>query len=141
MASVDPQKKEVKLENGKTHRFGALLLATGAEPVTVAVPGADGSQLFYLRSWADQAAATTKQVLIEGESFIGLEVAASLRERGIAVHIAAREHEPLERFFGKEVGRFVRELYESHGVIFIGVRPSLGSMDARRFLRRAPPSK
>ena len=53
VASLDPQKKELKLENGKTYGFGALLLATGAEPVTIPVPGADDSQLRYLRSWAD----------------------------------------------------------------------------------------
>ncbi len=102
VTSLDPQKKEVKLENGKTYGFGALLLATGAEPVRIPVPGADESQLCYLRSWTDarrliERAATAKQVLIVGASFIGLEVAVSLRERGIAVHIAAREGEPLER--------------------------------------------
>ena len=123
VASIDPQRKEVKLENGKTHRFGALLLAMGAEPVTIPVPGADDAQLFYLRSWADarrliQAATGAKQVLVVGDSFIGLEVAASLRERGIAVHVAAREREPLERVLGKEIGKSIRELHEAHGVVF-----------------------
>ncbi len=123
VASFDPQKKEVKLENGKTYGFSALLLAMGGEPVRIPVPGADNSQLFYLRSWADsrrliKAATTAKQVLIVGASFIALEVAASLRERGIAVHIAVREGDPLEPVFGKEVGKFVRELHEAHEVIF-----------------------
>ena len=123
VASLDPQKKEVKLENGKTCGFGALLLATGAEPATITVPGADDSRLFCLRSWSDarrliKAATTAKQVLVVGSSFTALEVAASLRERGTVVHIAAREGEPLERVFGKEIGKFVRELHESHGVIF-----------------------
>jgi apoptosis-inducing factor 3 len=123
VASLDPQKREVKLENGKTYSFGALLLATGAEPITIPVPGADDSQLFYLRSWADasrliQAATSAKQVLIVGSSFIGLEVAASLRERGIAVHVAAKEGEPLERVLGKEIGKSIRELHGSHGVVF-----------------------
>lgn len=123
VASIDPQGKEVKLENGKTYGFGALLLATGAEPVRIRVPGANDSQVFYLRTWADarsliKAAAAAKQVLVVGASFIGLEVAASLRERGIAVHVAVREGEPLERVFGKELGKFVRELHETHGVVF-----------------------
>lgn len=114
VASIDPQRKEVKLENGTTYGFGALLLATGAEPKTLQVPGSEDSQLRYLRSWEDarrliQAATTAKQVLIVGASFIGLEVAASLRERGIAVRVAAKEGEPLERVFGKEVGKFVRD--------------------------------
>lgn len=123
VASLDPQKREVKLEDGKAYRFGALLLATGAAPITIPVPGADDSQLFYLRSWADarrliQAATSATQVLIVGSSFIGLEVAASLRERGIAVHVAAKEGEPLERVLGKEIGKFIRELHGSHGVVF-----------------------
>ena len=123
VASLDHQKKEVKLENGKAYRFGALLLATGAEPVRIPVPGADDSQLFYLRSWADsrqliKAATGAKQVLIVGASFIALEVAASLRERGVSVHIAMREGDPLEPVFGKEMGKFVRELHEAHGVVF-----------------------
>ena len=123
VASIDPQTKEVKVEGGKTYRFGALLLATGAEPITIPVPGADDSQLFYLRSWADarrmiKAATNAKQVLIVGSSFIGLEVAASLRQRGIAVHVAAKEGEPLERVLGKEIGKSIRELHEAHGVVF-----------------------
>jgi len=123
VTSLDPQKKEVKTESGKTYRFGALLLATGAEPVRISVPGADDSRLFYLRTWADarsliKAAAGAKQVLIVGASFIGLEVAASLRERGIAVHVAAREGEPLERVLGREIGKSIRELHEAHGVVF-----------------------
>ena len=123
VASLDPRKKEVSLENGKTYGFGALLLATGAAPVRIPVPGADDSQLFYLRSWADsrqliKAATGAKQVLIVGASFIALEVAASLGERGLAVHIAVREGDPLEPVFGKEIGTFVRELHEAHGVVF-----------------------
>lgn len=123
VASLDPRKREVRLEDGKAYRFGVLLLAIGAEPVTILVPGADDSQLRYLRSWSDarnliKAAASAKQVLIVGASFIGLEVAASLRERGIAVHIVAREGEPFEHVFGKEIGRSIRELHEAHGVAF-----------------------
>lgn len=95
----------------------------GAEPITIPISGADDSKLFYLRSWADarrliKAAASAKQVLIVGASFIALEVAASLRERGIAVHVAAGEREQLERVLGKEIGKFIRELHEAHGVVF-----------------------
>ena len=136
VASLDPQRKEVKLDNGKTYRFGALLLATGAEPKTLQVPGSEDSRLHYLRSWEDarrliQAATTAKQVLIVGASFIGLEVAASLRERGIAVHVAAKEGEPLEHIFGKEIGKFVRELHESHGVAF-HLGETIARLDGRK---------
>ena len=136
VASLDPQKKEVRLESGKTYGFGALLLATGAEPVTIPIPGAEESQVRYLRTWADartliKQAAGAKQVLIVGASFIGLEVAASLRERGIAVHIALREGEPLERVFGKELGKFVRELHEAHGVVF-HIGETIARLDGRK---------
>src|SRR5262249_23261111 len=111
------------LENGNTHDFDALLLATGADPVKLSIPGASDSQLYYLRSFADSRtlvdkAATARQVVIAGASFIALEVAASLRERGIAIHIVAQDRVPLERVFSQEIGRFVQRLHESHGVVF-----------------------
>jgi apoptosis-inducing factor 3 len=136
VASLDAQKKEVKLASGKTYRFGALLLAMGAEPIRIPVPGADDSQLYYLRSWQDardliKAASSAKQVLIVGASFIAVEVAASLRERGIAVHVAAREGEPLEHTLGREVGKFIRELHEGHGVVF-HMGETIARLDGRR---------
>lgn len=136
VVSLDPQKREVKLEEGKTYGFGALLLATGAEPIRLSVPGGDESRVRYLRSWEDsrdliKAAANATQVLVVGASFIGLEVAASLRERGIAVHIAVREGEPLERTFGKEIGKFIRELHESHGVAF-HLGETIARLDGRK---------
>jgi len=121
--SVDVQERRVQLEDGRTYGFDALLLATGADPVKLAVAGASGSQLHYLRSVGDsrgliKAAASAKQVLVVGASFIALEVAASLRERGVAIHIVAPEHVPLERTLGPEIGRFLHELHEFHGVVF-----------------------
>lgn len=120
---LDVPQKRIRLNNGKTYEFGALLLATGAEPVKLTVPGAAESQLYYLRTFADsrtlaQKAASAKQVVLVGASFIALEVAASLRERGVLVHIVAPDKQPLERVMGPEVGRFVRGLHEAHGVVF-----------------------
>jgi apoptosis-inducing factor 3 len=121
--SLDVGKKQVHTESGTTYDFDRLLLATGADPVRIPVPGAPESQLSYLRTYADgralaARAASAKQVVIVGGSFIGLEVAASLRARGIVVHLVARERLPLEQVMGPEVGRFVRALHESHGVVF-----------------------
>jgi NADPH-dependent 2,4-dienoyl-CoA reductase/sulfur reductase-like enzyme len=136
VSSLDVQQKRVRLENGKTYVFDALLLATGADPVQLPVAGASASQLHYLRTLADsralaKEAASAKQVLVVGASFIALEVAASLRERGVAVHVVAPEHVPLERIFGREVGRFFQGLHESHGVVF-HLGETVARLDGRR---------
>jgi NADPH-dependent 2,4-dienoyl-CoA reductase/sulfur reductase-like enzyme len=122
VSSIDPGARTILLENGSRRDFGALLLATGADPVRLAIPG-DGPQVRYLRSFADSRAivgraGTAKRVVVVGASFIGLEVAASLRTRGIAVDVVAPEHVPLERILGADVGRFVQSLHEAHGVGF-----------------------
>ena len=123
VTSLDTAKKQLQTADGGTYEFGALLLATGADPVRLPVPGASDSQVFYLRTFADSRAiagkaASAKRVVVAGASFIGLEVAASLRERGIEVHIVAPDKQPLERVMGPEVGKFIRKLHEEHGSIF-----------------------
>jgi len=120
---LDTRKKQILLENGKTLEFDALLLATGADPVHLPIEGATDSQLHYLRTFADskaiiRKATSAKRVVVVGGSFIGLEVAASLRARGILVDVVARESQPLERIMGAEVGLFIRKLHEAHGVTF-----------------------
>jgi NADPH-dependent 2,4-dienoyl-CoA reductase/sulfur reductase-like enzyme/nitrite reductase/ring-hydroxylating ferredoxin subunit len=121
--SIDITQRRVTLESGRPLGFGALLLATGADPVRLAIPGSGDLPRYYLRSFADSqaivdASKSAERVVVVGASFIGLEVAASLRERGIDVHVVGQEHVPLERVMGREVGAFVRELHESHGVVF-----------------------
>ena len=121
--SLDTKQKKVTTEDGKTYEYGALLLATGADPVELPLEGAAPSQILYLRSFADSKAIvakamSAKQVVVVGASFIGLEVAASLRARGIVVHVVAPDKVPMERILGSQVGAFVRGLHESHGVVF-----------------------
>jgi apoptosis-inducing factor 3 len=136
VASLDAANKRIQTDDGRTYEFGALLLATGAEPVHLAVPGASDSrpstpttgvpgtpQVLYLRTFADsqaivEKAASARRVVVAGASFIGLEVAASLRERGIEVHVVAPDKQPLERVMGTEVGKFIRGLHEEHGTVF-----------------------
>ena len=123
VASIDAASRTVVLENGSRRPFGALLLATGADPVRLSIPGADEARVRYLRSFADSRALVeglsgAKRVVVIGASFIGLEVAASLRARNIAVDVVAPARLPLERVMGAEIGRFVRSLHEAHGVVF-----------------------
>jgi NADPH-dependent 2,4-dienoyl-CoA reductase/sulfur reductase-like enzyme/nitrite reductase/ring-hydroxylating ferredoxin subunit len=121
--AIDPPSHTLLLDDGSRREFGALLIATGADPVPLPIPGADPSRVFYLRSFADsraivEKAKTAKRVVIVGASFIALEVAASLRTRDISVDVVGRESVPLEHVMGVEVGRFVKSLHESHGVVF-----------------------
>jgi apoptosis-inducing factor 3 len=121
--AVDVAKREVRLEDGSTVAYGALLLATGAEPVALDIAGAPAFPIHYLRSYADSRAivaraATAKRALIIGASFIGLEVAASLRKLGLEVNVAGLGQVPMERVLGAEIGRFVQGLHEAQGVRF-----------------------
>jgi NADPH-dependent 2,4-dienoyl-CoA reductase/sulfur reductase-like enzyme/nitrite reductase/ring-hydroxylating ferredoxin subunit len=123
VSSLDLRQKRVQLEDGRTYPFGALLLATGADVIRLPIPGAHESDLYYVRTWSDARAIfkrveTARQVVVVGASFIGLEVAASLRSRGLGLHVVAPENQPFERTLGAEVGGFFRALHESHGVIF-----------------------
>jgi NADPH-dependent 2,4-dienoyl-CoA reductase/sulfur reductase-like enzyme len=134
--SIDPARRAVRLDDGSDRPYGALLLATGADPVRLAIPGANDEQVRYLRSFADsraivQRAATARHVVVVGASFIGLEVAASLRARDISVDVVAPDSVPLERVMGVEVGRFIRSLHESQGVTF-HLGQTVARVDGRR---------
>ena len=127
--SIDVKARKVILESGETLPFGALLLATGAQPRSLEIPGADLPHVLTLRSLADSRALiglakTAKQAVVIGAGFIGLEVAAALRTRGLAVHIVALDVRPLERILGPDLADMVRNIHESHGTVFhLGKKP------------------
>jgi NADPH-dependent 2,4-dienoyl-CoA reductase/sulfur reductase-like enzyme/nitrite reductase/ring-hydroxylating ferredoxin subunit len=115
--------KTLTFDNGSTRDFDAMLLATGADPIRLPIAGSDQPHVHYLRTWADSRAIIAeakegRRAVIVGAGFIGLEVAASLRERKVEVSVVAPEDIPLARIMGDSVGRFVQRLHESHGVRF-----------------------
>jgi len=123
VTGIDIKAHQVAIAGGRNVAFDKLVLATGAEPIRLDIPGANEPHVHTLRSLGDARAiiAHAKQaqrVVVVGASFIGLEVAASLRARELEVHVVAPERRPMERVLGREFGDFIRALHEEHGVVF-----------------------
>ncbi|MEA2996624.1 MAG: hypothetical protein QOG74_2173, partial [Alphaproteobacteria bacterium] len=123
VTGIDIKAHQVAIAGGRNVAFDKLVLATGAEPIRLDVPGAHEPHVHTLRSLGDARAIIAhaeqaQRVVVVGASFIGLEVAASLRARELEVHVVAPERRPMERVLGREFGDFIRELHEEHGVVF-----------------------
>ena len=134
VSAIAPAAKTVHLADGSALQYGALLIATGAEPVRLGVPGAGLPHVHLLRTLADSRAlianaVTARHCVVIGASFIGLEVAAALRARGLSVRVVAPETRPLERIVGPVLGDMVRAIHEARGVVFhlgataVGISP------------------
>jgi NADPH-dependent 2,4-dienoyl-CoA reductase/sulfur reductase-like enzyme/nitrite reductase/ring-hydroxylating ferredoxin subunit len=123
VAAIDPANRKLRLTDASELAYDALLLATGAEPVRLDIPGSGLPHVHYLRTLADSRALVAKcrdarRAIVIGASFIGLEVAASLRARNIEVDVAASETIPMERILGPDAGNFLRRIHAEHGVKF-----------------------
>ena len=123
VVGIDPAGHELRLEDGTRLSYGALILATGASPLRLPLPGADLPHVRLLRTLADSRAIIerskhARRAVVIGASFIGLEAAAALRHRKIEVHVVAPDKRPMERVLGAQMGDFIRALHEGQGVVF-----------------------
>ena len=119
--AIEPTAKQLRLDDGSRIAFDRLLLATGASPRRLDIPGSDLAGIHYLRSLEDadgirEAARTADRVVVVGGGWIGAEVAASLRQLGLPVAMIAEESVPLERVLGAQVGGVYRTIHAERGV-------------------------
>ena len=130
VTAIDPAKHSVTLKDGRALEYGALLLATGATPIRLDLPGSNLPHVFTLRTLGDSRKIAAlvkdkKRVVVIGASFIGLEAAASMRKRGVEVNVVAPEALPLEKVLGPQLGTFLKGLHEEKGVKFnLGRKPA-----------------
>jgi apoptosis-inducing factor 3 len=123
VSAVDAEARRITCTDGTVFAYDAALLATGGVPKRADIPGAGLGKVFLLRSRADaeailaQAERSARAVIL-GAGFVGMEVAASLRERGLDVTVIGREAVPFEKQLGREVGAAFLNLHAKHGVAF-----------------------
>jgi 3-phenylpropionate/trans-cinnamate dioxygenase ferredoxin reductase subunit len=118
---LDLANRELVLNDGERLRYDRLLLATGAEPRRLSLPGSELDGIFYLRDVRDSDALRERldrggSVVVVGAGWIGAEVAASARQRGLDVTLVEPASVPLERVLGAEVGGVYRDIHTDHGV-------------------------
>jgi 3-phenylpropionate/trans-cinnamate dioxygenase ferredoxin reductase subunit len=121
VTAIDPSASRIALDGGRTVEFDRLLLTTGAEPRRISIPGAGLDGVHYLRTLADcdelrERIASGGRAVVVGAGWIGCELAASARQRGLEVTVVDPLEQPLERVLGPEVGSFYRDVHADHGV-------------------------
>jgi NADPH-dependent 2,4-dienoyl-CoA reductase/sulfur reductase-like enzyme/nitrite reductase/ring-hydroxylating ferredoxin subunit len=120
---VSAESKTISFGDGTSQTYDALLVATGGAPRKLPVPGSDLENVFLLRSFDDadaiiEAARRSSSAVVIGASFVGMEAAYSLRERGLRVTVVAPDSVPFEKTLGPEIGALFRRLHEAQGVSF-----------------------
>jgi len=121
ISGIDPERKLLFFKSGGEIGFNKLLVATGAKPRVLGIPGATLQNLFYLRSMTDSAAirsaaAWAKHALVIGGGFIGMEVASVLAEKNIEVTMVLNEDRIWKKLFAPEMSGFFESYYRSHAV-------------------------
>src|SRR5215831_1302811 len=123
VARVDAKGKTVSFKGGGQLAYDALLVATGTEPRTLPIAGSDLRNVLTLRSFADSdaiiaAAEGAQRAVVIGASFIGMEVASSLKIRGLEVTVVAPDQAPFEKTLGVAIGALFQKIHEDNGVRF-----------------------
>jgi len=118
---IDPGSSEVVLAGGERLGYDRLLLATGAEPRRLSLPGADLEEIYYLRTLGDSGQLRERigrggKLVVVGAGWIGCEVAAAARQSGLEVTVIDPNSVPLEHVLGAEVGAIYRDVHTDHGV-------------------------
>ena len=121
VVGVDAADKTIAVAGGDPVRFDSMLIATGARNRRFPIPGIDLDGVLDLRTLGDAARIRAemlpgRRVVMAGMGFIGSEVAASLRQRGLEVHVVAGGKAPLDRVLGEDVGRVIEGIHRDHGV-------------------------
>lgn len=121
--SIDAGARKIAFTGGDSIQYDSLLIAAGGTPRKLDLPGSDLKNIFVLRSFdsADEiiaAAGSAQNVAVVGASFIGMEAASSLRQRGKSVIVIAPDRVPFEKIFGQKIGEMFRRVHESNGVTF-----------------------
>jgi 3-phenylpropionate/trans-cinnamate dioxygenase ferredoxin reductase component len=121
VAAIDTGASTVELEGGERIEYERLLLATGAEPRRLNVPGSELDGVLYLRELVDSDAIAARlerggRAVVIGAGWIGAEVAASARQKGLEVAVVEMANVPLEHVLGTELGRIYADIHRDHGV-------------------------
>jgi 3-phenylpropionate/trans-cinnamate dioxygenase ferredoxin reductase subunit len=121
VTAIEPGESRVTLDDGRALRYDRLLLATGAAPRRIPVPGAGLDGVYYLRTLADCDLLRARlhaggRVVVIGAGWIGSEFAASARQRGLDVTVLDPQLLPNERIFGSDIGAFYRDVHAQHGI-------------------------
>jgi 3-phenylpropionate/trans-cinnamate dioxygenase ferredoxin reductase component len=138
--ALDTSSRELELDGGERLRYDRLLLATGAEPRRLSIPGAELEGVLYLRSVQDSDALRERlerggRVVVVGAGWIGAEVAASARQRGLEVTVVDPASVPLERVLGAEVGAVYRDIHTDHEVRML-LGTGVGAFEGEKAVER-----
>src|SRR5499433_2437798 len=124
ISSVDVKGKRLILKNGDEFGFQKLIIATGARPRTLNIPGSKLQNLFYLRTMSDSkiirsAAEKAKHAVVIGGGFIGMEVASVLAQKRIEIAMVLSDDRVFQRLFSPEMSKFFETYYAARGVRLI----------------------